>query len=173
MRGGTTPHAVFLWICPVREAYRTGEDRKDNACTNSQEMVILGIDVGTIRVGCAVADDSVKIAFPVAVWPRAKNVAEREIIRTIGERGVSLLVVGLPLDPSGLRTAVCDSIEAFVRRIERRIKIEVRYVDEAFSSEQAKERARLSPTPHGEIDAFAACIILDRFFDDLGNVPSN
>jgi putative Holliday junction resolvase len=128
-------------------------------------MVILGIDVGTIRVGCAVAEGSVKVAFPLAVWPRAKNVAEREILRTIQERGASLLVVGLPLDPVGSRTAVCDSIEAFVRRIQKRSNIEVRYVDESFSSEEAKERARRSTTTMTEIDAFAACIIIDRFFE--------
>ena len=132
-------------------------------------MILLGIDVGTIRVGCAVADDSVGVAFPVAVWSRAKNGAEKEILRTIQERGASLLIAGLPLDQTGSRTEVCDSIEAFVRRIERRSGIEVRYVDEAFSSEEALERAKRSSSRPNEIDAFAACIILERYLQNHPN----
>ena len=83
-------------------------------------MVVIALDIGTIRVGCAVADDSVRIPFPVAVWPRAKYKAEQEILKLINERKAALLVAGLPLGPDGDRTAICDSIESFVRRLAKR-----------------------------------------------------
>ena len=84
-------------------------------------MVIIALDIGTVRVGCASADDSVRIPFPVAVWPRAKYQAEREILKLVEDRGAKLLVVGMPLGPQGERTAICDSVESFVRRLAKKI----------------------------------------------------
>jgi putative Holliday junction resolvase len=129
-------------------------------------MQVLALDIGTVRVGCAAADDSVRIPFPVAVWPRAKYEAEREILKLIEERKAGLLVVGIPLGPDGERTPICDSIEGFVRRIAKRSSITIVYVDESFSSEEASSRlAQGGGDRSKEIDAFAACLILERFFE--------
>ena len=46
-------------------------------------MAVIGIDVGTIRVGVAIADPAVRIPFPVATWPRAAYEAEKSILRLI------------------------------------------------------------------------------------------
>ncbi len=128
-------------------------------------MVILGLDVGTIRVGIAVADGTVRIPFPVGVWLRAKYGAEKALLAEIENRPASLLVVGLPLGASGERTPACNMVEGFVRRIAKRVTIEIVYVDEAFSSLEATER--LSQVSRGaqHIDAFAACLILERYFE--------
>ena len=128
-------------------------------------MVILALDIGTVRVGCASADDSVRIPFPVAVWPRAKYQAEREILKLIEERSAKLLVVGMPLGPRGERTAICDSVESFVRRLAKRVSIQIEYVDESFSSLEASARLRESGSKREEIDAHAACLILERYFE--------
>jgi len=129
-------------------------------------MVILSLDIGTVRVGCAVADDSVRIPFPVAVWPRAKYEAERALLALIEERKAALLVVGLPLGPHGERTQICDSIESFVRRLAKRTTIKIVYEDEAFSSVEASQRLAQGTGGAGkEIDAFAACLILERYFE--------
>ena len=61
-------------------------------------MTIIGVDVGTIRVGVATADPTVRISFPVGVWPRAQYQAEKNLLKLIEERNASLLVVGMPLD---------------------------------------------------------------------------
>ncbi len=129
-------------------------------------MVILSLDIGTVRVGCAVADDSVRIPFPVAVWPRAKYEAEKALLAQIEERKAGLLVVGLPLGPSGERTPICDSIEGFVRRLAKRSPIKIVYVDESFSSREASERlAAGGGDPSRHVDAMAACLILERYFE--------
>ena len=128
-------------------------------------MVIIALDIGTVRVGCASADDSVRIPFPVAVWPRAKYHAEREILKLIEERRAELLVVGMPLGARGERTAICDSVESFVRRLAKRVSIRIEYVDESFSSVEASARLRESGSKAEEIDAHAACLILERYFE--------
>ncbi len=129
-------------------------------------MVVIALDIGTIRVGCAVADDSVRIPFPVAVWPRAKYKAEQEILKLIIERKAALLVAGLPLGRDGERTAICDSIESFVRRLAKRSPIKIVYVDESFSSQEAVQRlVQAGGDTSKDVDALAACLILERYFE--------
>lgn len=128
-------------------------------------MTVLGIDVGTVRVGCAAADPAVRIAFPVGVYPRAQGEAEKIVLSLISERQVSLIVVGLPLDPDGERTASCEMVESFVRRLAKRTPVEIVYVDEAFSSTEASEKLSQTARSAERLDAFAACLILDRYFE--------
>ncbi|MFN4896778.1 MAG: Holliday junction resolvase RuvX [Pseudomonadota bacterium] len=130
-------------------------------------MVVLAVDVGTVRVGAAWGDSSVKIAFPLAVWPKAQGGAERELLKVIAERRPELLVVGLPLGPSGERTATCEIVEGFVRRLVKRAPIRIEYIDEAFSSHDALERLRSAGAERTQLDAFAACLILERYFEKL------
>jgi putative Holliday junction resolvase len=128
-------------------------------------MAIIGIDVGTVRVGCAVADPTVRIPFPVATWQRAAYEAEKNILQLIQERSATLLVVGLPLDASGQRTETCEMVEAFVCRIAKRSPIPIVYVDEAFSSLEAEENIRMGARRAETLDAHSACIILQRYFE--------
>jgi putative Holliday junction resolvase len=126
-------------------------------------MIILAIDVGTVRVGCAASDTTVGIPFPVAVWPRAQARAEKALLATIAERRAELLVVGLPLGPNGERTAICENIEGFVTRLAKRTPVTIVYIDEAFSSDEATQRLRAASASPEEIDAYAACLILERY----------
>jgi len=127
-------------------------------------MIVLAIDVGTVRIGCAWGDDSVKIPFPLAVWERAQSRAEQALIQEIQTRKAELLVVGLPLGPSGERTPQCESVASFVRRLSKRVSIAVTYVDESFSSDDALDRLRAAGAKPTELDAYAACLILESYF---------
>ena len=128
-------------------------------------MTIIGVDVGTVRVGVAIADPTVRIPFPVAIWPRAQYEAEKNILKLIEERKGTLLVVGLPLDDDGNRTDICENIEAFVRRLAKRTPIKIVYIDEAFSSVEASEKLSQAASTAYRVDAAAACLILQRYFD--------
>jgi putative Holliday junction resolvase len=130
-------------------------------------MIVLAIDVGTVRVGCAWADDSVKIPFPLAVWERAQSRAEQALIQEIQTRKAELLVVGLPLGPNGERTPQCESVMSFMRRLSKRVSIAVTYVDESFSSDDALERLKSAGAKPTELDAYAACLIFESYFAAL------
>jgi putative Holliday junction resolvase len=141
-------------------------------------MNIIGVDVGTVRVGAAWVDSSLGVPFPLAVWERAQGRAEQALVSAILERKAELLVVGMPLDEDGERTAVCDSIERFARRVAKRIEIKVEFVDEAFSSSEAAELLRAKQGAVGTakrgagsgqlgLDAYAACLILERYCASL------
>lgn len=127
-------------------------------------MNVVALDVGTVRVGAAWGDSAVGIAFPLAVWPKAQGRAEREVMAVLAERQVAVLVVGLPLGPHGERTATCGVVEGFVRRLTKRVAIKVEFVDEAFSSHDAAERLESAGALRSELDAYAACLILERYF---------
>jgi putative Holliday junction resolvase len=127
-------------------------------------MVVVAIDVGTVRVGAAWGDSTVGIAFPLAVWPKAQGRAERELVAVIAERQPAVVVVGLPLGPAGERTATCDVVEGFVRRVSKRASVRVEFVDESFSSHDAAERLASAGAERSELDAYAACLILERYF---------
>jgi putative Holliday junction resolvase len=72
--------------------------------------------------------------------------------------------VGLPLAEDGSRSANCELVERFARRVVRRRPIELKYVDEAFSSLEAAERLRGSKSAKDKaLDPYAACVILERF----------
>lgn len=130
-------------------------------------MVIVCIDVGSVRIGCAWGDSTVKIPFPVAVWERAQGRAEKALLKELQDRKAELLVVGLPLGPHGERTSTCDLVESFVARIAKRCAIKVEYVDEAFSSEEATDRLHAAGAAPSAIDSHAACLILERYFSLL------
>jgi putative Holliday junction resolvase len=125
-------------------------------------MIVLGIDVGSVRVGCAWGDSSIRIPFPVAVWERAQTRAEKALLEEIKNRKAELLVVGLPLGPDGQRTPTCDLVTAFVARLSKRSSIPVVYVDEAL------ERLMQAGASAKQLDAHAACLILERYFKERG-----
>jgi putative Holliday junction resolvase len=102
------------------------------------------------------------------VWERAQARAEKALLEEIKNRKAELLVVGLPLGPHGERTPTCDLVSAFITRLSKRSTIPIVYVDEAFSSDEASERLSEAGVSAGQIDAHAACLILERYFKEQG-----
>ncbi len=140
-------------------------------------VFLLGLDVGDKRVGIALGDSTVRIAFPEGCYNRAKGQAEARILELIEEKSVKELVVGIPLSDSGEETAQATKIRSFCRRLERRTGITPRFVDENSTSFEAEQRLNLRGEPPskkgGMIDAVAASIILQNFFDSSAVLNSN
>ena len=131
--------------------------------------VIIGLDVGTKRVGIAISDPQCRYALPQKTVLRARGAAEAEILKLIAAHGVLLIVAGLPLGRDGSRNDQCLKVENFCRRLKKRANVEIAYVDEHLSSEDAKDKLRsagrrqIAPE---EIDAVAASIILQGYLDE-------
>lgn len=140
------------------------------------DFSIVGIDIGNTRVGVAVCETASRNAVPFAVFNRAKGKAEAQLIQLIATNGTQLLVVGLPLDEDGDETEQSLITRNFCRRLTQRVQVEIQFIDEYDSSQEAIEwikgqRIRLSPKElltlrrSGEIDKHAAAIILKRYLD--------
>ncbi len=136
-------------------------------------MIVVAVDVGTVRVGVAWGDTEVGLSFPVGVFPRAQGRAERSLLEFLAEKNASRVVIGLALGEQGEETELSENARRFAARLSKRSGVTTSFVDEAFSSEEAQERLAIAGVDRSELDAYAAAIILERFFaDDSPQVES-
>ena len=103
-----------------------------------------------------------------------KNYKKRNIIKNIiNEKQISLLVVGLPLDEDNNETTTSQKIRLFANKLSNENKINVVFVDEYYSSQEAIERLNLKGKDQktrnsGIVDSVSATIILERYFTNEG-----
>ena len=128
-------------------------------------MKLASFDVGLKRIGVAFCFDN-KIVLPQnAIIRKGRKQAANECSNLLKEWGIEKLIVGLPKGGS--------SEEEMVRRIKHFVSlldidgIEVEYIDESFSSYEAKElmRGDIKQKRDGRVDSMAAKIILERYLD--------
>ena len=83
---------------------------------------VLGIDVGSQRVGLAISEDVDGIALPLKVV-RRKDLTTTDVSAFIKDVVVSHniggLVVGLPIDLDGEEGVSCRRVKRFVRQVSR------------------------------------------------------
>ena len=138
---------------------------------------MLGLDVGDARIGVALGDAQTRIASPYRTYERSHGKAEREILRLVETEAIDTLVIGLPLNERGERTAQCIKVESFCRRIARRCNVRLVFVDEHLTTAEAEQQLRDSGSrakrrsirQKGVLDAISASIILQSFFDGASN----
>ena len=87
------------------------------------------------------------------------------------ERQVGQLVVGLPRNLNGQETAQTKAVQSFVEGLQAVVRLPIAWQDEAVTSRQAEAELnrRGKPYERGDIDALAACYILDDYLRTLGN----
>lgn len=126
-------------------------------------MRILGIDYGTKKVGVALSDDLLSLAFPKAVLRNAPSLMA-ELRGLVGGNDVGEAVVGMSLDLDGSENVVMEDIRRFAERLERELGVPVHFEPEYFTSVEARK----SGVAPALIDAAAAALILQRFLDKRG-----
>ena len=129
-------------------------------------MIILALDVGDVRVGVALLDTAAGVPLPLPACSRAKGEAERRIIDLCSERSIAHILIGLPLSDDNRENSQCEKVRNFSRRLGKRINVQMEFIDEYLSSEEALQRLREQgnrrPEP-GQIDSLAAVILLERY----------
>jgi putative Holliday junction resolvase len=130
---------------------------------------LLGIDLGTRRVGVAIADPRLPSAWPYAVLAREDAALMARIAAIAAEEEATALVVGLPLHMSGAEDAWTAEVRAWAAAAGEALGLPVEMADERLSSWDAEQR--LGPSVpgsraarerrRGAIDAQAAAVILD------------
>ncbi|MBQ3294824.1 endolytic transglycosylase MltG [Candidatus Saccharibacteria bacterium] len=136
-------------------------------------MKLIGLDVGTKRIGVARADSSTRIAVPVGTL--LVNGHEFETLKTLSEKlNTKYFVVGLPRNNAGSETAQSKYSRAFAKKLESKIPgAKVRFQDESLTSVVAEERLSQKSNKSGkkyqkgEVDTEAATIILQDFLESL------
>ena len=129
---------------------------------------LLAFDFGERRIGVAVGETATGLAHPLATIAEEANDARlAAIARLVEEWRPAGFVVGQPRHPDGGPHEIARLAGRFGRRLEARFGLPVAYVDETLSSVEAEGRLRESgrSAGKGEVDAEAACVILQSFLD--------
>ncbi len=108
---------------------------------------VLGIDLGSRRIGLAVADSGVGIARPLATVNRGTSLdADVESIgRVCREQGVEELVVGLPVVANGTEGEMAVAAREWAGEVGERLGLAVTLRDERLSSFEAERRLGRMP----------------------------
>lgn len=130
---------------------------------------VLGIDHGSRRIGLAVGETETGAAFARTALRRRGDARDadaiRELVRT---EGITLAVIGLPLNMDGTEGAQSAAARSFGRRLAE-LGLEVVFQDERLTTWQATDElaaaGRRSSRGSGEIDSAAARIFLQEYLD--------
>lgn len=124
----------------------------------------LALDVGTKRIGVAVASTSLRIAVPATTVEVDGN--EIDVIKKLIRRdSIDTVVIGYPRNQAGEATAQTEHAVAFAEKLKDTVRIE--FQDESLTSVMAEERLKASGKAYekGDIDAQAAAIILQDYLE--------
>lgn len=128
-------------------------------------MKIASLDVGLKRIGVAFCFDNSIVLPQNAILRKGRKQAANDVGNLLKEWGIEKIIVGLPKGGSSQ-----DEME---RRIKHFIGlldiegVEVEYIDESFSSFEAKEEMKgiIKQKRDGRIDSMSAKIIMERWLN--------
>ena len=89
-------------------------------------MSILGIDVGTKRIGVAVSDELNLMAHPVGTLAaEPKDSLSGRLQEIVKEKSVQEVVVGMPVNMNGCRGEKAEQAAEFIEWLEQRLRLPV------------------------------------------------
>jgi putative Holliday junction resolvase len=131
---------------------------------------ILGLDVGTKRIGVALSDPLGITAQPLMTIERESRKKDLEAIEALlTQYDIKKVVVGMPLNMNGTMGPSGEMAKMVGYKIKNKFKIELIYVDERLSTVSA-ERVLIEGDIRREerkniIDKVAASYILQTYLD--------
>jgi putative holliday junction resolvase len=131
-------------------------------------MSVLALDVGSKRIGVAVADPSGTFALPVTVIERTNLKADLERIAELArEYNSQEMIVGDPVTLTGLRGPAAEKIDRFVEQLRRVFPGAIHRVDERMTTAQATKTLISADVSRAKrktvVDKMAAALILESY----------
>ena len=132
---------------------------------------VMGVDVGTVRVGLALSDPTGTLASPLETLRRAKDGSDLDRLAALAvEHEVTEVVVGEPRHLSGASGASARDADAYARALADRLpSVPVQMIDERLSTVSAASALRASGLDSRRqrpvIDQAAAVVILQSYLD--------
>ena len=134
-------------------------------------MRVLGIDLGSKRIGIAASDRSGTIASPLTVLQRcgSRGGDHRNIAKIVVEEEAVAIVVGLPLNMDGSEGKAAQSARAEVERMATVVGVPVYVHDERLTT-VAADRVMMEQNMNAQarrkvVDKWAAAVILQAWLD--------
>ena len=135
---------------------------------------LLGIDLGTKRIGIAISDSNQKIATPLQTLDKSKRVKLIDKLRSIiTENDIKGIIIGNPINMDGTYGKSSQSAKDTAISISNKIDIPVCLWDERLSTVGAfnlsSELDINVSKREKDIDKFAAAFILQGALDFIQN----
>jgi putative Holliday junction resolvase len=137
--------------------------------------MVVAFDYGRRRIGVACGDTVSRNAAALKTVPAGRKGPRWELIASMLRAWEpDLAVVGLPYNVDDSDNDMTAAARGFAAELARRFKLEVVMVDERYSSLEAEARLqtaresglRRRRVAKSDVDAAAACVILERWFSE-------
>ena len=134
--------------------------------------IILGLDVGDVRIGAAISDELGFAAHPLCTITRKNRKTDlAAICDLINTHQVDAVVIGLPLMLSGEIGIQAEKVQKFANRLKQEARIPIHLWDERLTTVEAEDILRDAGKPRNKrrqvIDQVAAVLILDEYLNDV------
>ena len=131
---------------------------------------VLGMDVGTRRIGLAVSDPLGITAQGIETLERRNKRTDFAVLeRVIRRYEIQEIVVGYPLRMSGETGSQSDKMASFAEELRRKFSLPVHLWDERLTTAEAHrilDQTEMSIKRRGQvIDQMAAVLILQSFLE--------
>jgi len=129
-------------------------------------LKVLSIDWGSKRIGLALGDAHLKLVIPLKPIDNDGRVFDK-ILERVRQHKVDLILLGLPLTPSGREGQRALEVREFAKRLQELLpkNVALEFWDERYTTEEA---LRLAGNKKKEFkDSLSAYVILNEFFDSL------
>ena len=133
----------------------------------SQPKTILALDVGTKRIGIALANLVARLPSPQGVIINDDKVIQN-ISDLIVKNDIMAVVVGLPRSLNGQETKQTQIVKDFAKRLGKELDVQIYMQDEALTSKHAEAELEKNKSLYNKetIDALSAVYILEDFLTE-------
>jgi putative Holliday junction resolvase len=134
----------------------------------------LGIDLGTVRTGLAIAEPEMLVATPLCTVQHASlPEAVQRVSEVIARERIEQAIVGLPLRLDGSEGEAARRVRHFAQALNQTARIPVRLWDERLSTVAAQHSLRAQGMKQQRqrrvVDQVAATLLLQSYLEHVSS----
>ena len=127
-------------------------------------MQIIAFDYGEKKIGVAVGQTSTNTSSPLQIIFNKDNKTNWiSISSLLDEWKPDLILLGKPLNMDGSESEIMKKVDKFYKELKSIYDADIEFVDERLTTFEAREI--LKDEKHDDVDAHAAKILIDNWFD--------
>tara|TARA_Y100000813_G_scaffold126245_1_gene90723 strand:+ start:9 stop:413 length:405 start_codon:yes stop_codon:yes gene_type:complete len=127
-------------------------------------MQIIAFDYGEKKIGVAVGQTSTNTSSPLKIiFNKDNNTNWTSISSLLDEWKPDLILLGKPLNMDGSDSEIMKKVDKFYKELKSIYDADIEFVDERLTTFEAREI--LKDEKHDNVDAHAAKILIDNWFD--------
>ena len=127
-------------------------------------MQIIAFDYGEKKIGVAVGQTSTNTSSPLQIiFNKDNNTNWTSISSLLDEWKPDLILLGKPLNMDGSESEIMKKVDKFYKELKYIYDADIEFVDERLTTFEAREI--LKDEKHDNVDAHAAKILIDNWFD--------